>query len=465
MRRLLTISILILIILSGFSYGDIKFEGDNYSLESRTELKKEQFSSKLPNDGGYIHYDMYTSEKDNVTISFYTKEGYDIDIYKAMLAGEDFLNVIEMDYAYFVNQGYYQCTFNKYGTYMIEIRDENKKLLQKFPIFIGGMQRALEEDKNYDESIKISDEVVRIDNLTLSYNDSHNVSIYSDGKYIVMEGAYDLNNVKYILYNIRKENSKNDIKKDTKKLDREGNFKVKIRNNLSDGEYTFGIYTSSKSSGSFDSFIYDIPFKVEDGELFFERSYVYENNRRLFEEIASKKDLDQYLEDGPQYDIKNEELIRISNTITKGLDTDYEKTMAIHDWVADNIYYDYDSFYSGKYPSSLAIEVLNSKKSVCEGYSNLTVALTRIAGIPCRKVSGYALGVGTRGEWTTENIYNGSNHAWNESYVDGRWIIIDSTWSSKNKFQNGKFQKEKQNREYFDTTLEFFSLKHKIMGY
>jgi len=34
-----------------------------------------------------------------------------------------------------------------------------------------------------------------------------------------------------------------------------------------------------------------------------------------------------------------------------------------------------------------------------------------------------------------------TNHAWNEAFVDGKWIILDTTWDSFNYYENRKYIK------------------------
>lgn len=107
--------------------------------------------------------------------------------------------------------------------------------------------------------------------------------------------------------------------------------------------------------------------------------------------------------------------------------TDVEKALAIHDWVCDNIYYDYDVYYkraeSGDYS---ALDVLQSRRSICAGYANLTAALLKAAGITTRAVSGYALGLSAGPEFPQDVIAGGgkTNHAWNMAFIDGEWTYI-----------------------------------------
>jgi len=149
---------------------------------------------------------------------------------------------------------------------------------------------------------------------------------------------------------------------------------------------------------------------------------------------------------------------------------EYKKLLLIHDWVAENIYYDRDYFFGKSDNTYTAPEdVLENKRTVCEGYADLTKALLNAQGIPCMVVSGYALGLGTTGEWTDAIINDqpdaASSHIWNEAYVGGRWVILDTTWDSQNIYSDGKHVKADYIRhDYFDSDLSFFSLSHKIVN-
>ena len=154
-----------------------------------------------------------------------------------------------------------------------------------------------------------------------------------------------------------------------------------------------------------------------------------------------------------------------ANEITANAETDYDKIFSIHKWVADNIYYDFDDYYKrttgNKYDSAT---VLATKRSVCEGYANLTVDLLRSAGIPAKKVTGYALGLGANA-----SISEGTqNHAWVEAFADGKWIILDPTWDSTNRWSNGAASSSGGLREgnvYFNPQLTDFSMTHRIDSY
>ncbi|MDD3395482.1 MAG: stalk domain-containing protein [Anaerotignum sp.] len=172
------------------------------------------------------------------------------------------------------------------------------------------------------------------------------------------------------------------------------------------------------------------------------------------------KNPDAYLNSGI-----NSELVKLSNSICKNAKTDYEKLSLINDWVADNIYYDYDAYYEHAESAGYsAYEVYSNRRGVCAGYSNLVQALVQAQGIPCRCICGYALGLSTTGYWNDKNINEKTNHQWNAAYVDHRWVNMDTTWDSGNKYEGGKYvAKARRFDAYFDITDVMFAYNHKII--
>ncbi|MBQ3078251.1 MAG: leucine-rich repeat protein [Clostridia bacterium] len=150
-------------------------------------------------------------------------------------------------------------------------------------------------------------------------------------------------------------------------------------------------------------------------------------------------------------------IIDISNEIVAGAASDTEKLERIFRWVAGNIQYDSDSALATYGPGDRAAQdpdtVLLQRRAVCEGYANLAQALLTAQGIPCYYVAG-----GSGGNWEDQfgwtplfsSITDSSditNHAWNEAYVDGRWVVFDATWN------------------VYDYTPAAFSTGHIIISY
>lgn len=224
---------------------------------------------------------------------------------------------------------------------------------------------------------------------------------------------------------------------------------------------TAELYLGSSLFEEFESLLYDfIKLGKEDGVWAFVNAPTYENNLAIFNQ---PKSVEEALSSTKNIQVEESEIQALSNEITKDCQSDYEKVLKIHDWVAENIYYDYDAFYAGEYGEQDALNVLHSKRGVCEGYANLFAALVRAQNIPCRVQAGFALGTGTKPTWSDENMNEAkSNHAWNEAYVDGRWMLIDVTWDSTNEIENGQWIKGSSiNHIYFDAHMKFFSLSHR----
>ncbi|KAG0263189.1 hypothetical protein BG011_009192, partial [Mortierella polycephala] len=99
---------------------------------------------------------------------------------------------------------------------------------------------------------------------------------------------------------------------------------------------------------------------------------------------------------------------------------------AIFTWLAENIAYDVPAFCSGRYGDQSSEHVLRNRKGVCEGYSNLFIALAEPAGLNVEKVIGVARGVDIQ----VGDDRMGSPHAWNAVRIHGEYLLIDSTWGA-----------------------------------
>ena len=97
------------------------------------------------------------------------------------------------------------------------------------------------------------------------------------------------------------------------------------------------------------------------------------------------------------------------------------------------------------------------KELEAAGYTRLTQALLHAQGIPALYVSG----VSTNGITDTRG---NAGHAWNMAFVDGRWVIIDSTWgrASADDPATGELKDGGGvvNEQWFDPKELFFSQSH-----
>ncbi len=311
----------------------------------------------------------------------------------------------------------------------------------------------------------IAENIYYSSDTMLNFYTHRNISVAIDNGTLDVYGITDKESDKYLVYRFLDADGET-LRQDTDVCDSDGEFRKQLT--VPEGTYQFSVFTGPQQYGEYQSLIYDYIFleKSDEGIWKLQASPVFENNVTKFEKAKSKS-----AALAKSYDINHSEteINELANSITKGLEKDYDKALAIHDWVCSNIFYDTDSIdgLSNNAPY-IATDVLESRRAVCLGYSNLYAALCRSVGIPCNVVTGYALGVSS-GEKTwnkTNQTTADANHAWNEVYLDNRWVIVDTTWDSKNKIEdNVGYKDENISHIYFDANLKFFSANHRITEY
>lgn len=305
------------------------------------------------------------------------------------------------------------------------------------------------------------------------YNTNHsaygNFGISTQGRVITLTAVPESDVYSYCMISLYQSSSESTLNKQVIPYQVGSSYDV---SSIPNGEYYLQLYRGTQKSGVsyYPLYYYEkgIRLRLSDNDIALEYSPVYEHNKTMssnarFSEMA----LDYYLLPDSCIESEDEQICALATQITMGATSDYEKVRLVYEWVCNNIWYDYDS-YLGVESSDYSVQstkVLKSKKSVCEGFADLTAALLRSQGIPTKVISGYALGVSTKGAWNSSNQKTSkTNHAWNEAYVDGRWVILDTTWGTNNKYQDGEYSTGTGMRSYryFDPTLEIFSMSHKI---
>ena len=106
--------------------------------------------------------------------------------------------------------------------------------------------------------------------------------------------------------------------------------------------------------------------------------------------------------------------------------TEVQKYRALHDYIVDNAYYDFNALYEAETKTFTkqgqeahdARLVLAYGRGVCDGYAYAYQALCKAAGLPCEMVFGD----------TDGQAYNNMGHAWNRVKVGGHWYHVDVTW-------------------------------------
>ncbi|MFH6602279.1 transglutaminase domain-containing protein [Maribacter algicola] len=148
--------------------------------------------------------------------------------------------------------------------------------------------------------------------------------------------------------------------------------------------------------------------------------------------------------------------------LTASLETDVEKFRAIYTWVATNIENDYHAYlrtikkrkkhaddraafleWNESFTPKVFEKLVEQRKTACSGYAFLVREMAKIAGLNCKIIDGY-------GRTPTLILDEESipNHAWNAIELDGKWYLVDATWSAgRVMFDEGEPRFE---HDYFD---------------
>lgn len=104
----------------------------------------------------------------------------------------------------------------------------------------------------------------------------------------------------------------------------------------------------------------------------------------------------------------------IAKVITPEM-SEYDKELAIHNYLLLNVAYDYDNYQNNTIPtdSYSPYGALLKGTAVCQGYAETAKLLLNMAGIEAHIVSGTA---------------NGGGHAWNKVKIGGEYYNLDVTW-------------------------------------
>lgn len=107
--------------------------------------------------------------------------------------------------------------------------------------------------------------------------------------------------------------------------------------------------------------------------------------------------------------IINSKLDSIEETLYKDAVSEYDKILAIHDYIINNTKYNLKDENKIGTPSSTAIGVLVNNLATCNGYTDTASLLLDRLNIPNVRISN-------------------ENHIWNLVYTNGKWLHMDLTW-------------------------------------
>jgi len=151
--------------------------------------------------------------------------------------------------------------------------------------------------------------------------------------------------------------------------------------------------------------------------------------------------VDKVVSDYPSYS----NLETLSERIKKDFKTEAGKARAAYTWIANNIRYDLETYGKPKvlttitYTSEYIFQkekkkflkrkvklALLTKKALCEGYSAMFNELCNLLNLESKIIKGIAKVNPSQ----INSFKTRKNHAWNAVKVNGKWQLLDITWSS-----------------------------------
>ncbi len=197
---------------------------------------------------------------------------------------------------------------------------------------------------------------------------------------------------------------------------------------------------------AWDAFSKDRPelFYLDGNKFFLETTTTKTITGTTYDVSIGKGENKNYYAEGfqttEQIEIAIQEFNKITDQIVKSIPIEkneytysYEKILAAHDWIVDNVVYDTAMTNVNK---NNAYGAVIQKNAICEGYAEAFKILMDKMEVPCIIVCG-------NGQDSTSQ--KEEKHAWNYVYIGGKWYGIDTTWddpiinsSSANDVKNSK---------------------------
>ncbi len=294
-----------------------------------------------------------------------------------------------------------------------------------------------------------SDNFNSLPELITSYNPQHYAKITTDGNSIFIEGRFypsTLSRIQLTPSNLHSDPQVN-----------------------SNGEFTAAL-TSTARNGE-----YSLDFTLDNGDTFYYRifrqngqwilpnySMIEQNRTQLDAIIEIDKDITaSYIAD----DINSTNNIldaveNLSNEICVDAKTDYEKALAISQWVSSNIYYDFDASEDSVTLSNITLDnIISNRRTVCAGFANIYAALCNAQGLDVINIRG---GTIQRNISHSKLEESSERHEWNAVWIDERWVFVDTTWNTQNTYSGGEYRDGSTNLKFFDISIEAISADHRF---
>jgi len=128
--------------------------------------------------------------------------------------------------------------------------------------------------------------------------------------------------------------------------------------------------------------------------------------------------------------------VTLAKELTKNKKTDNDKIEVVYQYMVQQFSYDFVKMKSLEYDYIPVIdEILKKKLGICYDYSAVFASMLRSQGIKTKLVMGY-----------TSNVKE--YHAWNEVFINDKWVVVDTTYDSQMYTNRVKYSFEKARSDY-----------------
>lgn len=162
-----------------------------------------------------------------------------------------------------------------------------------------------------------------------------------------------------------------------------------------------------------------------------------------------------------QYSSYLSKITALAKRLTANASGNEAKLLKIHDWICQNISYDYDAAavgYVDVQKQNNPFYVYKYKRGVCGGYARLMEIMLTSVGVPCLYIEGH----GDDGSGSAATV---TNHAWNMVWIGGAWRYMDVTWDCRNVYENAQKTTAQKTYSYYGTPMFFFANDHASHSY
>ena len=159
-------------------------------------------------------------------------------------------------------------------------------------------------------------------------------------------------------------------------------------------------------------------------------------------EVVNISSLDVYLQSIQMINWNDENhAVKKADELTKNIKSDEEKVKVIYDYIITNYSYDFEKTELPYDYLPDIDRIAKTKKGMCYDFSSLFASMLRSVNVPTKLVKGH--GDKVKGY-----------HAWNEVYLDGKWLTIDTSFDAQMAQNKHSFSMYKDSSTY-DKVSEF----------